>query len=206
MSSSSTLPEAFARLLECPVCLAIPVGRRIFSCSNGHNVCEDCFGNLGGRRPACPLGRCAFGWPAARNRTVEDMVELHDPAKTCSTAGCGHRGSADAVAAHESTCEAFGDAVDCWERGCPARPRLRHLVTHLKEAHGEAEVALPAGGLVCRLQVFLLDGHAWCTPPTLVAAADGTRFVCGAFVREGCILYAHVAAPTAPPPRSSDAT
>lgn len=73
--------EDFRRLVECPICMEVPVDSIMYNCKNCHNICTECFDALPSQ--CCPIGRtCGYvftitnGIPTPqRNRTVEGILE-----------------------------------------------------------------------------------------------------------------------------------
>lgn len=97
------LSAAVVQGLECPVCLSLPRGPPIVSCSRGHSLCRDCHRRLS--RGRCPVCLSGFSRPPARNFLAESLLE--EVARPCSWhhLGCTVTSwGSPQLAEHEETC------------------------------------------------------------------------------------------------------
>jgi len=121
--------------LECPICTLVPRRMKIFSCLNGHDICEFCFDRLG--REVCPQGDCSYGIPGSkvRCRKLEKLIENADFVLNCSfvRVGCVVEGMRKDLDHHEITCEYR--AVPCPQLTCAHKLPLKMLENHLEEHH-----------------------------------------------------------------------
>jgi len=124
----------FKAFLECPICTVVPRKMQIFSCLNGHDICEHCFGRLG--REVCPQGDCSYGVPGSikvRARKLEMMIENAEFELNCrySKAGCLVEGLGKDLDEHEVDCSFR--TVPCLLLGCGDMVSLRMLDNHLSQ-------------------------------------------------------------------------
>ena len=64
LRQSLGLSAALEELLTCPVCLVMPRNKLIYTCPNGHLLCEECRAAL--RSSCCPVCRSKTrGWTRA---------------------------------------------------------------------------------------------------------------------------------------------
>jgi len=122
--------------LECPICTMVPRKMQIFSCLNGHDICEHCFGSLG--REVCPQGDCSYGVPGSvkvRARKLEMMIENAEFELNCrfSKAGCLVEGLRKDLDEHEGDCSFR--TVPCPILNCEDKISLRMLDNHLSQHH-----------------------------------------------------------------------
>jgi len=122
--------------LECPICTMVPRKMQIFSCLNGHDICEHCFGSLG--REVCPQGDCSYGVPGSvkvRARKLEMMIENAEFELNCrfSKAGCLVEGLRKDLDEHEGDCSFR--IVPCPFLDCKDKISLRMLDNHLSQYH-----------------------------------------------------------------------
>lgn len=84
--------ETLRNFLECPICTRLP-SHRVFTCPNGHNLCEDCYHHLQQQRPApvvnrqglpCPSCKDPFSHPPTRNRLAESLIVSAKLPEVCS--------------------------------------------------------------------------------------------------------------------------
>lgn len=62
-------------LLQCPVCLDIPVPGIVEQCRHGHHICANCKKQV----ESCPLCKCEFH--GTRNFVVEELIRHFDVLK-----------------------------------------------------------------------------------------------------------------------------
>jgi len=127
--------------LECPICTMVPRKMQIFSCLNGHDICEHCFGSLG--REVCPQGDCSYGVPGSvkvRARKLEMMIENAEFELNCrfSKAGCLVEGLRKDLDEHEGDCSFR--TVPCPILNCEDKISLRMLDNHLSQHHKSGPV------------------------------------------------------------------
>jgi len=112
--------------VECIVCMGRLL-QRIFSCPEGHSMCEECHKKLP-RPHRCPQCRVAF--QAMRNRALEAVVER------CSFScehGCGMKARPAALLQHQSQC-LMAPTTCPWDL-CNERMQPTQLLKHIEEKH-----------------------------------------------------------------------
>jgi hypothetical protein len=97
--AKSLSPKILFSSLECPVCLEYSVGFKIYSCRNGHSVCENCQPYLC-RCPTCQ------GPPAkTRNLGLENIAENVVVECPFAEAGCIQYVVGSEYNLHKSDCD-----------------------------------------------------------------------------------------------------
>jgi len=146
--------------LECPICTMVPRKMQIFSCLNGHDICEHCFGSLG--REVCPQGDCSYGVPGSvkvRARKLEMMIENAEFELNCrfSKAGCLVEGLRKDLDEHEGDCSFR--TVSCPRLDCDDKISLRMLDNHLSQQQHKLGPVLRRqdGWNVLKLNIRLRD-------------------------------------------------
>jgi len=129
--------------LECPICTVVPRKMQIFTCLNGHDICEHCFGSLG--RVVCPQGDCSYGVPGSkkvRARKLEMMIENAEFELNCrySKAGCLVEGLRKDLDEHEGDCSFRTVPCVFHNLGCDDKVCLRMLDNHLSQKHTLGQV------------------------------------------------------------------
>ena len=91
--------ETLRGFLECPICTRLP-NARVYSCPNGHNLCEDCYQQISDQKAGlredvnCPSCKEPFSFPPTRNRLAESLAISAKLPERCSfhTYGCTFEG------------------------------------------------------------------------------------------------------------------
>jgi len=122
--------------LECPICAMVPRKMKIFSCLNGHDICEHCFDSIG--RGVCPQGDCSYGVPGSikvRARKLEKLIESAEFVLNCryARAGCLSEGLGKDLDKHEVDCSFR--TVPCLQLNCEVKACLSMLDNHLAQRH-----------------------------------------------------------------------
>ena len=135
--------ETLRSFLECPICNFIPRNMKIFTCQNGHEICEDCHGrlNVGDRGYAvCPHGNCTYyehedNDEPVRARKSEEMVLNANIDFNCSNvrSGCTVVMEAEDLRKHEESC--VYRPVYC--PFCKRREIYEEIGNHLNQDHPE---------------------------------------------------------------------
>ena len=127
--------EVLRRSLECPICLVIPRKVKIFSCQNGHTICEPCLTALPPPQN-CPKGGCSHYNPGYRMLVLEGMIERTTMEVGCIMAreGCPvTMVQGKMLDEHESKCRFR--KVKCICLPCPSEVRIENLLEHVKTFH-----------------------------------------------------------------------
>ena len=108
------------KTVECPVCLEVPRKGPVFTCPNGHLVCQKC------KRASCPTCREAMG--GNNSLVAVAIIEkiLHD----CKFIDCAQKFSLNNIEEHEKVC--MHRAVACPNSQCAQRMPLSKLLDHLE--------------------------------------------------------------------------
>ena len=107
--------------IECPVCLEVPRKGPVYSCPNGHLVCQKC------KRESCPTCREAMG--ETKSLVAVAVIEsiLHD----CKYFECVEKFPLNEIEEHEKYCKHRSVACPYYLR-CAQMVPLSKLLTHLK--------------------------------------------------------------------------
>eukprot|EP00092_Neocalanus_flemingeri_P088735 GFUD01112160.1.p1 GENE.GFUD01112160.1~~GFUD01112160.1.p1 ORF type:complete len:379 (-),score=87.49 GFUD01112160.1:40-1176(-) len=129
--------ESLRESLECPICRVIPRKLKIFSCKNGHHICEHCLGKLAnGQR--CPQGDCSYYTPGCRLLVLEGMVVRCTMAVSCIRVREGCTVSmvqGRTLDEHETSCRYRKVPCICCQVSLP----LDSLLEHVKNTHDDSE-------------------------------------------------------------------
>ena len=123
--------EVLRRSLECPICLVIPRKVKIFSCQNGHTICEPCLTALPPPQN-CPKGSCSYYNPGCRMLVLEGMIERTTMEVGCIMAreGCPvTMVQGKLLDEHESKCRLR--KVKCICSPCPSEVSIENLLEHV---------------------------------------------------------------------------
>ena len=106
--------------IECPVCLEVPRKGPIFSCPNGHLVCQKC------KRESCPTCREVMG--DNKSLVAVKLIEriLHD----CKFVECEEEFPLNEIDEHEKSCK--HRVVTCPHSLCVLKVPLSKLLAHLE--------------------------------------------------------------------------
>jgi len=106
--------------IECPVCLEVPRKGPIFSCPNGHLVCQKC------KRESCPTCREVMG--DNKSLVAVKLIEriLHD----CKFVECEEEFPLNEIDEHEKSCK--HRVVTCPHSRCVLKVPLSKLLAHLE--------------------------------------------------------------------------
>jgi len=105
--------------VECPVCLEVPRKAPVFSCRNGHLVCQKC------KRKSCPTCRVAMG----ENKSLLAIAVIEKIPHECKFVDCEEEGPLELIEQHEIFC--FHRLVACPYGECNQRVPLAELLDHL---------------------------------------------------------------------------
>lgn len=117
--------------LECPVCFEV-MSNSIFSCKDGHSVCDSCERQLqiDCYYPACPVCRSAM--PRHRNRALERIAGKL--CCICFNENCSFEGTLKQVKSHQNHCQ-FRDISCPTQMDCHWTGKVSNVVSHMKEKH-----------------------------------------------------------------------
>jgi len=106
--------------VECPVCLEVPRKAPVFSCRNGHLVCQKC------KRKSCPTCRVAMG----DNKSLVAIAVSEKILHECKFDDCEEEDTLENIEQHEKYC--FHRLVACPYYGvCNQRVPLLKIMGHL---------------------------------------------------------------------------
>ena len=108
------------KLIECPVCLDVPRRGPVYTCSNGHLVCQKC------KRATCPTCRVPMG----ENKSLVAVKILEKILHDCKFVGCEEEDTLQDIEQHEKNCEYR--LVACPNIGCDQIVPLSKLSNHLQ--------------------------------------------------------------------------
>ena len=130
--------------IECPVCLEVPRKGPIFSCPNGHLVCQKC------KRESCPTCREVMG--DNKSLVAVKLIEriLHD----CKFVECEEEFPLNEIDEHEKICKHRD--VTCPHSQCVLKVPLSKLLAYLESNHFCRTPKVAVDGLVANLSVATL--------------------------------------------------
>ena len=139
--------EVLKRTLECPICLVIPRKAKIYSCCNGHIICELCLRDLP-LPQNCPRGGCSFNNPnPCRVLVLEGLIERLTMEVSCIMArdGCPvTMVQGKKLDDHERCCRFRKVQCICWP--CPIQQvSIESLLAHAINDHKIGESAKKFG-------------------------------------------------------------
>ena len=105
--------------IECPVCLGVPSEAPVFSCPNGHMICNRC------KMDTCPTCKEAMG----QDKSLLAVTILENIEHECSIDGCEETLSFEDLGNHVRDCE--HRVVRCPYAGCVKTMPLMDLMKHL---------------------------------------------------------------------------
>ena len=105
--------------IECPVCLDVPRKGPVFSCPNGHLVCQKC------KRNYCPICRKVMG----DNKSLVAVKFLERILHNCKFVECEEEFPLDEIDKHEKMCKYR--VVSCPHSQCVLKVSLSKLLAHL---------------------------------------------------------------------------
>jgi len=109
------------KTVECPICFEVPRKGPVFTCPNGHLVCQKC------KRDSCPVCREAMG--DSKSLVAVAVIEkiLHD----CKFVECEEKLSLNKIEEHEKICK--HRVVSCpYYLICVQSVSLSKLLSHLE--------------------------------------------------------------------------
>jgi len=107
--------------VECPVCIEVPRKGPIFTCPNGHLVCQKC------KRESCPTCREAMG----DNKSLLAIAVIENILHDCKFTECEEKLSLNQIVEHEKVCKQR--VVSCpYELVCVQRVPLTKLIAHIE--------------------------------------------------------------------------
>merc|ERR1719341_2336769 len=90
------------KLVECPVCLALPRKGPVPCCANGHLVCSPCLGKLREENKLdCPTCKEHFG----EGKSMLAFAVAQEVQHECRHQGCTKIASVDQIVQHEKECK-----------------------------------------------------------------------------------------------------
>ena len=107
--------------IECPVCLGVPSEAPVFSCPNGHMICNRC------KMDTCPTCKEAMG----QDKSLLAVTILENIDHECSIDGCEETLSFEDLGNHVRDCE--HRVVRCPYAGCVKTMPLMDLMKHLSK-------------------------------------------------------------------------
>jgi len=108
--------------VECPVCLDVPRKAPVFSCPNGHLVCQKC------KSKSCPTCRVAMG----DNKSLVAIAVIEKILHDCQFVDCNDEYSLAYIEQHEKYCHHRLVACPCYVE-CDARVPLSKIMDHLEK-------------------------------------------------------------------------
>ena len=108
--------------IECPVCLGVPSEAPVFSCPNGHMICNRC------KMDTCPTCKEAMG----QDKSLLAVTILENIDHECSIYGCEETLSFEDLGNHVRDCE--HRVVRCPFAGCDETMPLMDLMKHLNDS------------------------------------------------------------------------
>ena len=120
------LDASVRKQLTCPVCNTLMMGR-IFQCTNGHPICEQCHSNARDQGFKCECGsQLALAVRCLVLEAIRECVSL-----SCRYAGCTHMSpNVAAWHAHDKICEKGVCACINSKDGCPEVMHPDHMEAH----------------------------------------------------------------------------
>ena len=109
--------------IECPVCLQVPRKGPVYSCPNGHLVCQEC------KKDSCPMCRAAMG----DNTSLLAIAVIERIRHDCKylNFGCEEKFPFDEIEEHEEGCK--HRVVPCpYFLRCSEMVPFSKLLTHLE--------------------------------------------------------------------------
>lgn len=111
------------KIVGCPVCLEVPRKGPVFTCSNGHLVCQKC------KRETCPTCREAMG----NNKCLVAITIIEKILHDCKFEECEEKFCLDNIEKHEKSCK--HRVVACPEYlNCAVKMPLSNLLAHLESS------------------------------------------------------------------------
>ena len=136
--------DGMKRQIECPVCLEVPRTGPVYTCPNGHLVCQKC------KRESCPMCRELMGdYKSLVAVAVIDSV-LHD----CKYVECEEKFPLDELEEHEKAC--MHRIVSCPHHRCAQMVPLSKLLTHLETSPSCCFTRNPLAKLQEKLQMLTI--------------------------------------------------
>ena len=109
------------KYVECPVCLDIPRKGLIFSCPNGHIICQKC------KVGQCPVCRVRVG----NNKSILALAFIENILHNCKFDGCEEEYPLEKIENHEKYC--FLRVVSCPHGQCVKKVQLNDILVHFYE-------------------------------------------------------------------------
>jgi hypothetical protein len=122
MASKKDLEE----LLQCPICFNLATEGPIWSCNNGHHVCDTCKP----RMVMCGSCRLPITTRSLQLERIRDLIPVY-----CQF-GCNIEMKAEDIKKHEATCEER-PVFYCANLACEEKLRLENLISHIDTCHSE---------------------------------------------------------------------
>jgi len=117
------------KLLQCPVCYQVP-RNKIFSCSQGHKICESCLAEIMRTSLRCPMARCRYPIPPPRNLDLEDIVKNSNVKFICSSPQCKEEMEREELEKHEAECKFR--LVPCPDPRCAKMLQFEDIAYHIQ--------------------------------------------------------------------------
>ena len=113
------------KTVECPVCFEVPRKGPVYTCPNGHLVCQNC------KRASCPMCREAMG----DNKSLVAVAVIGKIPHDCKFAECEEEFALNEIEEHEKDCK--HRVVFCpYHLHFHSRMPLSQLVAHLETSPG----------------------------------------------------------------------
>jgi hypothetical protein len=123
--------DQFRKHLECPICLEVRRGCKIFQCKNGHGTCEECYNNLG----TCSVCRVGLTHPGIRNLLVEQLIGSLPHQCKHVDAGCLFETSGGYERLNNHEVECLYKPVACPQTNCDKKMPVAQLEDHVISQH-----------------------------------------------------------------------
>jgi len=121
LKSEEEKVKALKKQIECPVCLEVPRKGPVFSCLNGHLVCQNC------KRETCPTCREAVG----DNKSLVAVAVIERVLHDCKFVECEKEFALEHIEEHENNCKHRFVACPYYYQ-CDQRVPLSKILEHLE--------------------------------------------------------------------------
>jgi E3 ubiquitin-protein ligase SIAH1 len=121
MASKNDLKE----LIECPICFNSATKGPIWTCNNGHHVCNTCKPKL----VNCGSCRLPITTRGLQLERMRDLIPM-----TCQFPGCNIEMKSKDIKSHEETCNK-APLFNCADLRCEKKLMLKDLISHIDTCH-----------------------------------------------------------------------
>jgi hypothetical protein len=115
----------FKELIECPICLNSATEGPIWTCKNGHHVCNTCKPRL----VNCGSCRQPITTRSLQLERMRDLIPM-----TCQFTGCEIEMKSKDIKGHEETCNK-APLFNCANLRCKKKLMLKDLISHITTCH-----------------------------------------------------------------------